>query len=83
MILSPSFVVDKDESAQATKIFLSKGASNDSYSASGVEFSSASQTFTVNATREVILSAGAVGTPQLLELSGMSIRLWYHFASLT
>ena len=37
----------------------------------GVEFAQAKQSVTVRATREVILSGGAVNTPQLLLLSGI------------
>ena len=38
--------------------------------ANGASFLVGSSTFSVNATKEVILSAGTVQTPQLLELSG-------------
>ena len=37
----------------------------------GVEFSAGGQTNTVRSRREVILSAGAIGSPHLLELSGI------------
>ena len=37
----------------------------------GVEFVSDSERHTANANKEVILSAGAIGSPQLLELSGV------------
>lgn len=37
----------------------------------GVEFFSHGQKFRVNATREVVLSAGAINTPQILMLSGI------------
>lgn len=37
----------------------------------GVEFFSRGQTFTVKASKEVIMSAGAINTPQLLMLSGI------------
>lgn len=38
--------------------------------ADGVEFTVGSHNFTAKASKEVILSSGAVQTPQLLELSG-------------
>ena len=39
--------------------------------AAGVEFRRGGETFTVRARREVILSGGAINSPQLLELSGI------------
>ncbi|KAJ7083066.1 alcohol oxidase [Mycena belliarum] len=39
--------------------------------ASGVEFSANSRTYFAHAAREVILSAGSIQTPQILELSGI------------
>ncbi|GAC99734.1 choline dehydrogenase [Pseudozyma hubeiensis SY62] len=42
--------------------------------ANGVSFISNGQTYTVNATKEVILSGGTVNTPQLLELSGIGSK---------
>lgn len=39
--------------------------------ATGVEFQKANETFTVKAGQEVILSAGAVHTPKLLQVSGI------------
>lgn len=39
--------------------------------ASGIEYSRGGKTYSVRARREVILSAGAVNTPQLLQLSGV------------
>lgn len=39
--------------------------------ATGVEFVSGGQHFFAHVTKEVIISAGAVQTPQLLELSGI------------
>src|SRR6185503_13767466 len=37
----------------------------------GLEFLHRGQTFSVEATRETILAAGAIGSPQLLQLSGI------------
>lgn len=51
--------------AQATKILL------DGKSAKGVEFLHGGKKYKVQASREVILSAGVIHTPHLLELSGI------------
>ncbi|KAF9022992.1 hypothetical protein BDP27DRAFT_1308011 [Rhodocollybia butyracea] len=56
------------QGAQATKINLTPGRSA---IATGVQFVVNGTTFTANATTEVILSAGAFQSPQLLELSGI------------
>ncbi|BGP30484.1 hypothetical protein JCM10296v2_002239 [Rhodotorula toruloides] len=52
---------------QATRVVF------DETTATGVEFaaSATGQTYTVNASKEVILSTGVIGTPQLLQLSGV------------
>ncbi|GAA6000162.1 hypothetical protein JCM10207_007884 [Rhodosporidiobolus poonsookiae] len=52
---------------QATKVVF------DGTTATGVEFaaSDGNDTYTVNASQEVILSAGVIGTPQLLQVSGV------------
>ncbi|OBZ74349.1 Oxygen-dependent choline dehydrogenase [Grifola frondosa] len=55
--------------AQATKIYFANAGSE--LVATGVQFAVGSQYFVANATKEVILSAGTVQTPQLLELSGI------------
>lgn len=47
-----------------------------SFTASGVKFVSNSTEYTVKAKKEVILSAGVIQSPQLLELSG-KIRIWH------
>lgn len=47
------------------------GKADGGYVASGVRFSHNGQEYTVSASREVILSAGTVKSPQLLELSGV------------
>lgn len=51
--------------AHATKIILNNGT------ATGVSFLHGGQEHTVHARREVVLSAGVIQTPQLLELSGI------------
>lgn len=57
--------------SQATKIILQRAApALQTLTAEGVIFSVGSANFTAKARKEVILSAGSVQTPQLLELSG-------------
>jgi choline dehydrogenase-like flavoprotein len=51
--------------AMATKIVL------DGNVAAGIEFSHEGKTHTVKASKEVVLSAGVIQSPQLLELSGI------------
>ncbi|KAG9127180.1 hypothetical protein FRC07_000330 [Ceratobasidium sp. 392] len=57
--------------AQATKINFGNSTVNGNYTATGVSFVSNSATYTVKARKEVILSAGSLQSPQLLELSGI------------
>ncbi|EJD00383.1 glucose oxidase [Fomitiporia mediterranea MF3/22] len=57
---------------QVTNVILSGAAPN--VSATGVQFKKSDNTgdvFTANARSEVILAAGAIGTPQLLQISGI------------
>ncbi|KAH8111183.1 glucose oxidase [Phellopilus nigrolimitatus] len=57
---------------QVTKILLSGSAP--SVTATGVQFKksdNSGDTFTASASKEVILAAGAIGSPQLLQLSGV------------
>ncbi|TFK86285.1 GMC oxidoreductase [Polyporus arcularius HHB13444] len=58
--------------AMVTKILFAK--SEGPLTAIGVEFSANGQLFNVFAKKEVVLAAGAVQTPQLLELSGIGNR---------
>lgn len=55
--------------ARASKILFSQGKS--SITATGVQFAVGGTTYTASASKEVILSASTVQTPQLLELSGI------------
>ncbi|KIW05595.1 uncharacterized protein PV09_03467 [Verruconis gallopava] len=56
--------------AHASKIVLRQDG-NSNLVASGVEFLHGNKKYEVHVTREVILSGGVIGTPQLLELSGI------------
>jgi choline dehydrogenase-like flavoprotein len=55
--------------ALVEEIILDKADSG--YVASGVRFTHKGQEYTASASREVILSAGTVKSPQILELSGI------------
>lgn len=56
--------------AQVEKLVLEKDA-NGVVQCRGVQLRRAGQTLKVNARREVVLSAGAIGSPQILQLSGI------------
>ncbi|KAJ7098347.1 alcohol oxidase [Mycena epipterygia] len=56
--------------AQVSKINWSKSGGK-TVTATGVSFTMAGKNFSVQASREVILAASSVGSPQLLELSGI------------
>ncbi|CUA70878.1 Oxygen-dependent choline dehydrogenase [Rhizoctonia solani] len=56
---------------QATKINFANATVEGNLVTTGVSFVSGSTTYTVNARKEVILSAGSLQSPQLLELSGI------------
>src|SRR4051794_24159021 len=59
--------------AHVTKVVLDEGS--DGLRATGVEYRNASgESAVVHATKEIVLSAGAVGSPQLLLLSGIGPR---------
>ncbi|KAJ7116266.1 alcohol oxidase [Mycena crocata] len=53
--------------AQVTKVVFDKHTAV----ATGVEYSVANETYTANVSKEVILAAGSLKTPQILELSGV------------
>lgn len=57
--------------AQVSHITWEKTSSQGAATASGVSFIVNGSTYSVKAFREVILSAGSVGSPQILELSGI------------
>ncbi|KAA1469163.1 alcohol oxidase [Dentipellis sp. KUC8613] len=48
--------------------------SNDELQATGLEFIHDGKTFTAKASKEVILAAGALKSPQILELSGIGVK---------
>lgn len=54
--------------AHVTKLVLS--GSGEPYVVSGIQFTVEGKSYEVKIKKEAILSAGAFGTPQLLELSG-------------
>ena len=58
---------------QVTRILFETGKGASQPRAVGVSYanSSTAPTFAITATREVILSAGVIGSPQLLQLSGI------------
>lgn len=60
-------------SAHANRILTTR-ADDDSVTGVGVEFRHGQSTYTANATKEIILCAGALKTPQLLELSGFGAK---------
>ncbi|TDL16835.1 alcohol oxidase [Rickenella mellea] len=60
--------------AQVSKINWATNSTSGGLTASGVSFLSNGTTFTVSASREVILSASTIGNPQILELSGVGSK---------
>ncbi|KAK4188296.1 putative GMC oxidoreductase [Podospora australis] len=57
--------------ALAQEVILEQHGTDSEWTATGVRFTHQGHTFTASASREVILSAGSVQSPQLLELSGI------------
>ncbi|KAJ6551684.1 aryl-alcohol oxidase [Mycena capillaripes] len=60
--------------AQVTKLVDPSRVSSNKLAFGGVQFSQAGVLFTVRATKEIIVSAGAVGTPNILMHSGIGDR---------
>jgi choline dehydrogenase len=58
-------------SAQASKLVLTGGTGSEPLRCTGVQVWNGNEMVNVTARQEVILSAGAVATPQLLQLSGL------------
>ncbi|KAJ7124169.1 alcohol oxidase [Mycena epipterygia] len=57
--------------ATVSRILWAKSGANSALTASGVEYLVNNQTQMINVSKEVILSAGTVGSPKVLELSGV------------
>jgi choline dehydrogenase-like flavoprotein len=57
--------------AHATEIVLEKRHIETDLVATGLKFNCQGKAFTVKCSKEVVLSGGSVGSPQLLELSGI------------
>ena len=57
--------------AHVNKIILEEGVEEEQVRATGVSFSVGGKEYTVSAVDEVILSAGTIQSPQILELSGI------------
>lgn len=57
--------------ATVSRILWAKGSGSSKLTATGVEYLVNNQTNTVGVSKEVILSAGTIGSPKVLELSGV------------
>ncbi|EGO01347.1 hypothetical protein SERLA73DRAFT_159774 [Serpula lacrymans var. lacrymans S7.3] len=57
--------------AHVTQILTSQDAPGSKVTATGVEFIHGDQKYTINANKEVVLCAGAISSPHILELSGI------------
>ncbi|KAK0716054.1 putative choline dehydrogenase [Lasiosphaeris hirsuta] len=57
--------------ALVTEVVLSKADENSEWTATGVRFRHGDDEFLASATKEIIISAGTVQSPQILELSGI------------
>ncbi|KAF8212665.1 alcohol oxidase [Mycena galopus ATCC 62051] len=57
--------------ATVSRILWANGSGSNNLTATGVEYVLNNETLTINASQEVILSAGTIGSPKVLELSGV------------
>jgi choline dehydrogenase-like flavoprotein len=75
----PNFTVLTN--ATATRILFSETLARGSIRATAVEYVSNGQINQVSVGREVIVSAGTIGTPKVMELSGVGNATYVYFLS--
>ncbi|KAG6909080.1 hypothetical protein DXG01_002061 [Tephrocybe rancida] len=60
--------------ATVLRVVFAEDRNGDDVTATGVEFAHAGKTYSLSAQKEIILSAGAIKDPQILEMSGIGRR---------